>query len=221
MKHTHLAPAVYTPMPAYMADPRMAWARFVDGDGAGGVNGGQDKDGAKPDPKEGQQDAGKQGEAKDGDKPDEKLGEPGLRALNAERDARKQADADLKKALDRVKELEDAGKSEDQKRTERLDALEKSDVEQGTKLSAAEATILRYEVAAEKGIDLKAAARLQGSTREEIEKDADEFKKLLAPGRSGGGTQFHREREANGGQGGGSSLQSGRDAYAARHNLTK
>jgi len=34
---------------------------------------------------------------------------------------------------------------------------------------------LRYEVAAAKGLDSKFASRLAGSTREEIEADADEF----------------------------------------------
>jgi hypothetical protein len=217
MSKKYLAPAVYTPMPAYMADPRMAWARFADGDGAGGPNGatpkpgegGGDGDGTKP----------KEGE---GSGQDDKLGEGGLKALQAERDARKAAEKLATEQAARIKELEDAGKSEDQKRTERLDALEKSDLEKASTIASKDALLLRYEIAAEKGIDLKAAARLQGTTREEIAADADEFKKLLTPGRSGGGTQFHREREASGGQGGGtSSLQAGRDAFAARHNLTK
>ena len=216
MTRKYLAPAVYTPLPAYMADPRMAWARFLEGDGAGGTTpttGNEPKgggDGKDPKPKEGEGDG-------------DKLGEGGLKALKAEREARAKAEKDLAERDRRIKELEDAGKSEDQKRIERLEALEKSDAEKAATLAAKDAMLLRYEIAADKGIDLKAAARLQGTTREEIAADADELKKLLSPGRSGDGTQFHREREANGGQGGGtsSSLQAGRDAFAARHNLTK
>lgn len=217
MIRKYLAPAVYAPLPAYMADPRMAWARFLEGDGAGGTTpttGNEPKgggDGKDPKPKEGEG-------AGDGDK----LGEGGIKALKAEREARAKAEKDLAERDKRIKELEDAGKSEDQKRTERLEALEKSDNEKTAALASKDAMLLRYEIAAEKGIDLKAAARLQGTTREEIEADADELKKLLTPGRSGDGTQFHREREASGGQGGGtSSLQTGRDLFASRHNKTK
>lgn len=42
-----------------------------------------------------------------------------------------------------------------------------------------EARLLRYEVAAEKGIPLTAAARLQGATKEELEADADNLLSLI------------------------------------------
>ena len=206
MSHKHLSPAVWTPLPAYMADPRMAWARFADGDGAGGVNGEQE-------PQGGQQQEQKPATG-------DQLGEGGLKALQAERDARKAAEKALAEREARLKELEDADKSEEQKRQERLEALEKSEAEKAATLAAKDAMLLRYEIAAAKGIDLKAAARLQGATREEIEADADEFKKLLAP--VGGGTKFHRERDASGGQGAGTSpVQAGRELYMARHNKSK
>jgi len=46
-----------------------------------------------------------------------------------------------------------------------------------TRASTLEGKLLRFEVAAEKGLPLKFAARLQGSTKEEMEKDAEELKK--------------------------------------------
>jgi hypothetical protein len=50
--------------------------------------------------------------------------------------------------------------------------------------------VLRFEVAADKGIPLKHAHRLQGSTKEELAKDADELAKELGadttPGFDGG-----------------------------------
>ena len=170
MKYKHLSPAVWTPMPAYMADPRMAWARFADGDGAGGVNGGEQEP---------------QGDHEAEQKPatGDQLGEGGVKALQAERDARKAAEKALAEREARIQELEDAGKSEDDKRNERFAALEKSDREKDTTISGLEAKLLRYEVAAAKGLDLKAALRLTGSSREEIESDADEFAKSFAASR--------------------------------------
>lgn len=167
MKHQHLAPAVYTPVPAYMADPRMRFARFAEGDTAGGTN-----------PPEGGSGGGPQEQQPNpaGDQ----LGEGGVKALQSERDARKKAEADLKAANDRIKELEDAGKSDEAKRGERLAALEKSDTHKDATIAAKDLEILRFTVAAAKGLDLNAALRLRGSSREEIEADADDFARTFA-----------------------------------------
>lgn len=97
---------------------------------------------------------------------DAPLGENGVKALAAERDARKAAEA-------RIKELEDASKSDEQKRAERFDQLTKSDGEKSGTIGSLESTITRYQVAAAKGLDLEAAERLRGSSKEEIEADAD------------------------------------------------
>jgi hypothetical protein len=175
MKHKHLSPAVYTPLPAYMADPRMRFARFIDGDGAGGTNDGGDGG------QQGDQQPGQQPQGGDGT---DHLGEGGVKALQTEREARKAAEKALSEREARIKELEDASKSDDQKRSERFEALEKSDREKDGTISSLQAQILRYEVAAAKGLDLAAARRLQGATREEIEADADEFARSFA--RSGG-----------------------------------
>lgn len=78
----------------------------------------------------------------------------------------------LSEAEERLQELEDADKSEQERLTERFTAAERRAVEAETKL-------LRYEVAAERGLDLKAAAFLGGSTREEIELRAEELEQLL------------------------------------------
>ena len=108
------------------------------------------------------------------------LGEGGVKALQAERDARKAAEKALSEREARIKELEDATKSDEDKRNERFAALEKSDREKDQAIAERDARLLRYEVAAAKGLDLRAALRLTGSTREEIEKDADEFKASFA-----------------------------------------
>lgn len=113
---------------------------------------------------------------------DEPLGDGGKKALQSERDARSTAEKALTAANARIKELEDAAKSDDDKRNERFAELEKSDREKDVAIAERDAKLMRYEVAAAKGLDLKAALRLQGSTKEEIEADADEFAKSFVSG---------------------------------------
>lgn len=94
-----------------------------------------------------------------------------------------------------MKELEDASKSEEQRQQE---AQEKRDADHQKAigdLAAKDLIIQRYEVAADKGLDLKAARRLQGSTREELESDADDLIALL------GGAERQSERRGDPGQG--------------------
>src|SRR5262245_37148815 len=76
---------------------------------------------------------------------------------------------------EKIKEFEDRDKSELEKLTERATAAEK-------RAAAAETQRLRFEVAAERGLDLKAAEFLHGSTREEIELRAEELASLLQDG---------------------------------------
>lgn len=64
-------------------------------------------------------------EGQEGAKPDEPLGEGGLKALNAERDARKVAEKAAADALARVKEFEDRDKSEAQKQQEALEQAQR------------------------------------------------------------------------------------------------
>lgn len=45
----------------------------------------------------------------------------------------------------------------------------------------AENTLLRHQVAAEKGIPIELSGRLVGETKEELEKDADSFATYIAP----------------------------------------
>lgn len=116
---------------------------------------------------------------------DETLGEPGVKALQSEREARKAAEKLATEREARIRELEDAGKSADEKERERVASLEKSDRDKESAIAERDAKLLRYEIAAAKGLDLKAALRLQGSTKEELEADADEFSKSFGSGRVG------------------------------------
>jgi hypothetical protein len=82
--------------------------------------------------------------------------------------ALKKANKDGERLRRRLKELEDRDKTEIQKATEKAAELEQ-------KATAAELRALRLEVALEAGLPKALAARLQGSTVEELQKDAKEL----------------------------------------------
>lgn len=102
------------------------------------------------------------------------LGDAGKKALDAERRAKRDAERQLAAANQRLKEIEDQGKTELQLATERASKAEQQ-------LAAAQASQLRLEVAAAKGLPANLAGRLQGATREELEADADTLAALIKP----------------------------------------
>lgn len=153
---------------ALMDFHRLTFGDAVMEEGAGaGAGGGNSDNGTGA--------TGDQGHSGTGGLDDEQLGEGGKKALKAERDARSKAEKDLADAQTELQRLRDAGKSDGDKRQERFEQLEKSDREKDTTIATQQATILRYQIAAAKGLDLEAAERLRGNTKEEIEADADEF----------------------------------------------
>jgi hypothetical protein len=107
------------------------------------------------------------------------LSDAGKKALSEERKARSAAERSARaaqKQLDdmakRLKEFEDRDKSEAEKLAERAAAAEKQ-------AESATARLLRFEVAAAKKLPPGFAARLQGSTKEELEADAEALLKDL------------------------------------------
>lgn len=114
-----------------------------------------------------------------GDNADEALGEAGLRALVAEREARKNAEAAQRDLEAKIKEFEDRDKTEQQK-AEEAAARIASDLD-ATKasLAAAELNLARTQVAYEKGIPAELVPRLRGDTREELEADADALLEIV------------------------------------------
>jgi hypothetical protein len=107
------------------------------------------------------------------------LGEAGQKALAAERRARTVAERAAKaqqKQLDdltaKLQQYEDAKKSDLDKLTDRATTAEAT-------AASATAKLLRYEVAAKKKLPAEWAARLQGSTSEELEADADQLLEAL------------------------------------------
>ncbi|GGX26991.1 hypothetical protein [Streptomyces chryseus] len=82
--------------------------------------------------------------------------------------------------------------------------------------AAATAELLRIKVAADKGLTVAQAARLQGSTKEELEADADALRAEWAP--AGGTGQQQRHGGPRGSEvGGTSSVSTGAERYRERH----
>jgi predicted RNase H-like HicB family nuclease len=91
-----------------------------------------------------------------------------------ERQAKSNAEAATKLAT-----LEESQKTEQQKLADRAAQAERRAAE-------AELKVLRAEVASAKGIPTPLAQRLQGSTREELEADAEELLKTILPAQQQG-----------------------------------
>lgn len=96
------------------------------------------------------------------------LGDAGKKALSEERAARRAAEKQAKELADRLREIEDRDKSDQEKAAEKVAAAEKAAAD-------AEQRALRAEVAMAKGLTAAQAKRLVGSTAEELEADADEI----------------------------------------------
>lgn len=114
------------------------------------------------------------------------LGEAGQKALAAERKraaaAEKTAKSSQKQIDDlsrQLQEFQDRDKTDAQKLTDAKTAAEKTAAD-------AQARLMRYEVAAAKKLPAEWAARLQGSTQEDLEADADALMQAL-------GTQQQRQ----------------------------
>jgi len=152
----------------------------------------------------------------DGDETEEgKLREAGLKALQKERDARKAAETKLSELQ---KQIEDANKTEAEKQADALKSAQADAL-------AAQAKAMKFEVAAELGLDLKLALRLNGSTREELLADGEELKAHV-----GGGTPDPEGNKKKGTSpdpslgGGGdpkvSGTKAGANRWERRHNQT-
>jgi hypothetical protein len=103
------------------------------------------------------------------------LGDAGKRALTEEREARRAAEraaterqSQLDATLAELQQFRDRDKTEAERLTERTTAAE-------AKAATATTGLLKYEVASDKKLPLSFAARLQGSTREELAADADKL----------------------------------------------
>lgn len=127
------------------------------------------------------------------------------------RERAKYADYDeVKSKAAQLDEVENAKKDELQRATERAEAAERRAAEH-------EAQILRRDVAAAKGLPANLAARLTGSTKDELEADADALAEMFKPASSGPKPNPQQGRPTDGRE---KSLSAGRALYEARHGKT-
>jgi hypothetical protein len=102
----------------------------------------------------------------------DELGEGGKKALEQERKARRDAEKREAATAAELKKLQEKDLSEQERTTKRAEEAERN-------AAAAELRAMRLEVAAETGIPLAMAGRLQGATKAELEADAAELLKLI------------------------------------------
>lgn len=100
-------------------------------------------------------------------------------ALQAERDNARAQKERADELAAKVKQFEDASKSEQEKLVEQATG-------EKARADAAEAQLLRYEVASGKGLPPHLTKFLTGSTKKELEDAADELLKAVKPGRPAG-----------------------------------
>lgn len=112
-------------------------------------------------------------------KPDEVLGDGGIKALQAEREARKQAvkeKADLEKQIaeanKRLEAFEDAQRTEEERRANELEKAREVAKAAEERAAQAERKALLATIATEEGIPASHIHRIVGSTEEELRSDA-------------------------------------------------
>lgn len=96
---------------------------------------------------------------------------------------------EAKERADKLKEIEDRDKSD-------LEKANETAAEAAQRAETATAKLARYEACVAAGLDIKHAGRLQGSTPDELKKDAEEFKKTLGDQQSTTFDGGARERSA-------------------------
>lgn len=102
------------------------------------------------------------------------LGDAGKKALDSERREKRAAEKRANELEARLKEFEARDLSEQERALKRAEEAE-------TRLREIESHAMRLEVASEKGLTPAQAKRLVGSTREELEADADELLDTFKP----------------------------------------
>jgi len=107
------------------------------------------------------------------------LGDAGKAALQAERKRANDAVRALNAATARLKEIEDAGKSELEKAQARAAALEAAQQQAAQEIAARDLALTRFKVGTAEGLPPNLIERLQGTDEESLKADAQSLKALL------------------------------------------
>ena len=95
-------------------------------------------------------------------------------------------DWDPERARRKIRKANQEAKTQ-RERAKAAEEKAKGDADFKSRAEAAEAKLLRRDVADELGLPAKLADRLKGSTKEELAADAEELLKLVSPSKPGGG----------------------------------
>lgn len=112
-------------------------------------------------------------------KPDEPLGPAGLKALNEERAARKELEAQVAKLKPLEKLLEAFGGEKPKDGQSQIDQLTERFAQQEAAIAAERTARFKSEVALDKKLSAEQAAMLVGTTREELAAHADKLLELF------------------------------------------
>lgn len=112
---------------------------------------------------------------------DDGLGDAGRRALAAERKAARDEKRRADEAVRQLDELRRKEMSDAERVAAERDDWRKKFEEQTAIVAARDLDLLRRDVAGEKGLNPTLARRLQGTTREELEADADDLRSQIGP----------------------------------------
>lgn len=110
---------------------------------------------------------------------DEKLREPGLKALQAEREAREQAEKSAKALQDQLDAIAAEKLTDEQKRQKATEDALSAQAGADAARAAAEEQATRWRFAAVNGVPTQWVDRLQGATEEELAADWEALKPTL------------------------------------------
>ena len=110
----------------------------------------------------------------------QQLGEAGKKALQAERDAREQAEKRVKDLEQQLSSAQSKHEAEKQAMQASIDDLTGQASAESDRAAKAEQNALKVRVALRKGLPESFADRLQGDDEEALESDADQFVQFAA-----------------------------------------
>lgn len=113
------------------------------------------------------------------DEDDEKLGDAGKKALIAERNRAKEAEKRAAELAKRIEEFEDSQRTDEEKRARAVEKLNNDNSDLQKNVEKLQRELLIRDVIEEVGLPKSLAPRLQGESKEDLIKDAEQLKDLF------------------------------------------
>lgn len=151
----------------------------------------------------------------------DQLGDAGRKAIAEERKAKAAEKRRADEAERQLEEMRRQQMTEQERVAAERDDWRKKYEEQAAALAARELDLLRRDVAAEKGLPAALARRLDGTTREELDKDAEALKALIPDPDAPRAPRPDPSAGSIGDKGKPTSVTDAMDAYKARQHRSK